>query len=143
MVSCAQKTQVTRLFSSKDFTTNRVFRRENNAESNIHCFNVHFCGKLIREGHKGVAHFTSKPHKKKEGPLDIFRMKLLFLPYVHEEHYSLTVVVNPGLIGNYYNGSKGDAEVPLYVYNIFKTQNLNVDSLLLFCTHSVSCSWTL
>ena len=46
---------------------------------------------------------------------------LLFLPYVNLQHYSLTVVVNPGLIANYYNGAKGNAEVPLYVFIILKT----------------------
>ena len=94
---------------------NRIFRRENNQSSNVHCFTVFFCVKLVNDGFDGVAHFTGKSGKRSKANriIDVFSKKLVFLPYVKDQHYSLTIIVNPGKIENYYKAHTKDTELPL------------------------------
>lgn len=59
---------------------------------------------LKRKGPEAIVSWT----KKKD--INIFEKKLIFIPVNADLHWSLLVVVNPGLIANYYNSDLPDTE---------------------------------
>jgi len=76
----------------------RISRHERrNPDSNVHFFPSHFMSTLKNEnyGIEGVASWTAKNN------INIFNKKLLFVPINDDLHWSLIVVVNPGMIANF------------------------------------------
>jgi hypothetical protein len=59
---------------------------------------------LKKDGHKAVASWTVK--KK----INVFEKKLIFIPIYADHHWSLCVVVNPGLIENSFTDGSPDQE---------------------------------
>ena len=72
----------------------------NNPDPDVHVFTSHFMTTLWKEGPKAVSSWTAKKN------IDIFEKKLIFIPVNRDLHWSLCVVVNPGFIGNNYDGDK-------------------------------------
>ena len=76
----------------------RISRGEpNQPDSKVHFFTSHFMTTLKEDGPDAVASWTAK--KK----INIFEKKLIFIPVHADNHWSLCVVVNPGLILNIYD----------------------------------------
>ena len=57
--------------------------------------------------HDGVDAVTSWTEKKK---INVFEKKLIFVPIHADLHWSLCVIVNPGLIANMYDAEILDGE---------------------------------
>ena len=93
---------------------------------------------LKDEGYKGVSKWTSKKN------INIFEKKLLFMP-VHESlHWSLCIVVNPDLIVNNRNASRGkDEECAWWVFNnsFLFILDFNAFYSFSFVDMLVSCTW--
>ncbi len=62
--------------------------------SNVHFFTSHFMTTLKDDGPEAVASWTAKKN------INVFEKKLIFIPVNADLHWSLCVVVNPGLIAN-------------------------------------------
>lgn len=77
----------------------RISRGESNQpRSKVHFFTSHFMTTLKDKGVDAVASWTV--NKK----INVFEKKLIFIPVNADLHWSLCVVVNPGLIANSFNG---------------------------------------
>jgi len=86
------------------FLACRISRGEANPDSNVHFFTSHFMTTLKNNGPESVASWTAK--KK----INVFQKKLIFIPVNADLHWSLCVVVNPGLIANYFDVSVEETE---------------------------------
>lgn len=76
----------------------RISRQEShNPNSDVHFFTTHFMTTLKKDGPKAVASWTVKKN------INIFEKKFIFIPIHADLHWSLCVVVNPGLIANFFN----------------------------------------
>ena len=58
-------------------------------KSDVHFFTTHFMSRLEKKP-SSVASWTKK--------IDIFKKKLIFVPVNDDNHWSLCVIVNPGLL---------------------------------------------
>lgn len=76
----------------------RILRSENPLTGNVLYLHSHFLTNLIG-GKLCVKGFTFKEGKKN---IDVFSKKMIILPYNHDNHWTLVVIINPGKIGNYY-----------------------------------------
>ena len=76
---------------------------------------------LKGKGPEAVVSWTEKKG------INIFEKKLLFIPVNADQHWSLLVVVNPGLIANYYNGDLPETEDHSFI--------LSLDSLKMHNKH--------
>jgi Ulp1 family protease len=75
----------------------RISREEdNNPDSNVHFFTSHFMTTLKNEGPKAVESWTVNKN------INVFQKKLIFIPVNADLHWSMCVVVNPGIIANSY-----------------------------------------
>jgi len=72
-------------------------------DSDVHFFTSHFMTTLKKDGPKAVYSWTAKKN------IDVFKKKFIFVPVNADLHWSLCVVVNPGLIANTFE----DALVPM------------------------------
>ena len=82
--------------------THRISRGETDqANSDVHFFTSHFMTTLKDDGPEAVSSWTAKKN------INVFKKKLIFLPVNADLHWSLCVVVNPGLIARSY-----DTEIP-------------------------------
>ena len=61
----------------------------------MHFFTSHFLSTIQDEGPQGVATWTVSKKKR----IDVFEKKFIFVPVNGDLHWSLCVIVNPGLIG--------------------------------------------
>ena len=90
----------------------RFLRSECPTRGNILCLSSHFLSNLIAG--KNVQSFTFKEGKKN---YNIFRKKIILIPYNHDHHWSCIAIVNPGKVGNYYKEKVAkaniDDEVPM------------------------------
>jgi len=76
----------------------RISRGEsNNPDSDVHFFTSHFMTTLKDEGPEAVSSWTAKKN------INIFKKKFVFIPVNADLHWSLCVVVNAGLIANWYD----------------------------------------
>ena len=66
-------------------------------DSDVHFFTTHFMTTLIEEGIQGVSSWTANKY------INVFRKRLIIIPVNADLHWSLCVVVNPGLIANNYD----------------------------------------
>ena len=83
----------------------RISRQESqNPNSNVHFFTSHFMTTLKDDGPDAVASWTAKKN------INIFEKKLIFIPVNADLHWSLCVVVNPGLIANYFDNDTAERE---------------------------------
>ena len=83
----------------------RISRGEaNNPDSNVHFFTSHFMTTLKNDGPESVASWTSKKN------INVFQKKLIFIPVNADLHWSLCVVVNPGLIANCFDEDVAETE---------------------------------
>jgi|AntRauTorckE5430_2_1112549.scaffolds.fasta_scaffold46749_1 sentrin-specific protease 7 len=64
------------------------------AANNVHVFTTQFYSKLEDEGAEAVASWTAKKG------VDIFEKKFIFIPVNKNIHWSLFVIVNPGMVEN-------------------------------------------
>ena len=84
------------LINSFDFLSNRISRGESKQpSSNVHFFTSHFMTTMKEKGPEAVASWTEKKN------IDLFQKKLVFIPVNADLHWSLCVVVNPGLAANW------------------------------------------
>ena len=72
--------------------------------SSVHIFSTHFMSTLLKDGVKSVLSWTAK--KK----INVFNKRFVFLPINAGEHWSLCLVVNPGLIAINHASNMGDAD---------------------------------
>ena len=72
----------------------RISMGELQSESNVHFFSADFMTKLIDEGPDAVSSWVEEKN------INVFEKKLIFMPINADNHWSLCVVVNPGLIGS-------------------------------------------
>ena len=80
------------------YSSNRISRGESQLpSSDVHFFTSHFMTTLKGKGPEAVVSWTEKKD------INIFEKKLIFIPVNADLHWSLLVVVNPGLIANVYN----------------------------------------
>ena len=63
-------------------------------DPDVHAFTSHFMSTLKSDGVQAVASWTKNKN------INVFTKRLLFLPVNADLHWSLCVVVNPGLIGS-------------------------------------------
>ena len=66
-------------------------------DSGVHFFTSHFMTTLKDEGIKAVSSWTANKN------INVFKKRLIFIPVNENLHWSLCVVVNPGLIANNYD----------------------------------------
>lgn len=66
-------------------------------DSDVHFFTSHFMTTLKDEGTKAVSSWTANKN------INVFKKRLIFIPVNENLHWSLCVVVNPGLIANNYD----------------------------------------
>ena len=64
------------------------------AANNVHVFTTQFYSKLEDQGAEAVASWTAKKG------VDIFEKKFIFIPVNKDIHWSLCVIVNPGMVAN-------------------------------------------
>ena len=64
----------------------------NNQIENVHIFDSHWYSELKDKGPEAVSSWT-----KKKG-INIFEKKLVFIPVHSNDHWSLAIIINPGLI---------------------------------------------
>jgi len=87
------------------FLVCRISRGEaNNPDSNVHFFTSHFMTTLKNDGPESVASWTAKKN------INVFQKKLIFIPVNAVLHWSLCVVVNPGLIANFFDEGVAETE---------------------------------
>ena len=67
-------------------------------------FTTHFMSTLLKDGTASVISWTAK--KK----INVFKKRIVFLPINASLHWSLCVVVNPGLIAINHASNMGDDE---------------------------------
>ena len=65
--------------------------------SDVHFFTTHFMTTLQKQGIKAVSSWTVNEN------INVFKKRLIFIPVNADLHWSLCVVVNPGLIANNYD----------------------------------------
>ena len=84
---------------------NRISRGEaNNSDSNVHFFTSHFMTMLKNDDPEAVASWTANEN------INVFQKKLIFIPVNADLHWSLCVVVNPGLIANCFDEGVAETE---------------------------------
>ena len=66
-------------------------------DSDVHFFTSHFMTTLKDKGIKAVSSWTANKN------INVFKKRLIFIPVNENLHWSLCVVVNPGLIANNYD----------------------------------------
>ena len=76
----------------------------NNSDSNVHFFTSHFMTTLKNDGPESVASWTANKN------INVFQKKLVFIPVNADLHWSLCVVVNPGLIANCFDENVEETE---------------------------------
>jgi Ulp1 family protease len=69
----------------------RLNQKEQHANSEVHFFTSQFYTKLANKGTDSVTSWTAKKD------MDIFTKKFIFIPVNQSLHWTLYVVVNPGL----------------------------------------------
>jgi len=75
--------------------SHRISRGESQQQSSkVHFFSSHFMTTLKEKGPEAIASWTEKKN------INVFEKKLVFIPVNADLHWSLCVVVNPGLIAN-------------------------------------------
>ena len=73
----------------------RISRGESQKrDSDVHFFTSHFMTTLKNEGTQAVSSWTANKN------INVFKKRLIFVPVNADLHWSLCVVVNPGLIAN-------------------------------------------
>ena len=83
----------------------RISRGEaNNPASNVHFFTSYFMTTLKDDGPEAFASWTANKN------INVFQKKLVFIPVNADLHWSLWVVVNPGLIANCYDVDVAETE---------------------------------
>eukprot|EP00804_Cyclotella_cryptica_P023147 CCRYP_000358-RA/>CCRYP_000358-RA protein AED:0.01 eAED:0.01 QI:1097/1/1/1/0.75/0.66/9/214/1028 len=88
-----------------DFWMSWISRNKSHRDSNdVHFFTSHFLTTLEDEGPRGVASWTLRKKRK----INVFKKKLIFVPVNGDMHWSLCVIVNPGLILKTDEGSDTD-----------------------------------
>eukprot|EP00571_Detonula_confervacea_P001562 CAMPEP_0172329504 /NCGR_PEP_ID=MMETSP1058-20130122/60918_1 /TAXON_ID=83371 /ORGANISM="Detonula confervacea, Strain CCMP 353" /LENGTH=292 /DNA_ID=CAMNT_0013046683 /DNA_START=151 /DNA_END=1029 /DNA_ORIENTATION=+ len=65
-------------------------------ETAVCIFTTHFMSTLLKDGTASVVSWTKK--KKINAQINVFKQRIVFLPINENLHWSLCVVVNPGLI---------------------------------------------
>ena len=76
----------------------RISRGESQKrDSDVHFFTSHFMTTLKNEGIQAVSSWTANKN------INVFKKRLIFVPVNADLHWSLCVVVNPGLIANNYD----------------------------------------
>ena len=66
-------------------------------DSDVHFFTSHFMTTLKDKGTQAVSSWTANKN------INVFEKRLVFIPVNENLHWSLCVVVNPGLIANNYD----------------------------------------
>lgn len=74
----------------------RITRMEPTHSSCVHIFTTHFYTTLFVEGLAAVSNWTTKKR------INIFTKRMIFIPVHQDMHWSLCVVVNPGLVKLYH-----------------------------------------
>jgi len=82
----------------------RISRGELQTESNVHFFSSDFITKLKDDGPEAVSSIVA------DKQINVFEKKLMFMPINDDNHWSLCVVVNPGLIANSFDETISDDE---------------------------------
>ena len=87
------------------FSLFRVSREETNRpDSDVHIFTTHFMNTLKKDGPESVVSWTVNTNT------NVFKKHLTFLPVNANVHWSLCLVVNPGLIAINYAQNMDDTE---------------------------------
>ena len=87
------------------FSSFRISRGETNGpDSDIHIFTTHFMNTLKKDGPESVAYWTVNTKT------NVFKKRLIFLPINADVHWSLCLVVNPGLIAINYAQNMDNTE---------------------------------
>lgn len=103
--------------------SNRISRGKSKLPlSDVHFFTSHFMTTLKGKGPEAVVSWTEKKD------INIFEKKLIFIPVNADLHWSLLVVVNPGLIANVNNDDFLEAEDHSFILFLdsLKMHNKNV-----------------
>ncbi len=75
-----------------DFWLQWITWKELQPDSSLHMLTIHFYTKLSTEGVESVIDWTTNRD------IDIFSKKMVFVPIHKDHHWSLAVVINPGLL---------------------------------------------
>lgn len=89
---------------------NRLTRKETPQESDILVLGTNFYTKLASDGPEGVDSWTSKRS------LQIFKKKFIFVPVNKDLHWSLFIIVNPGLLCHLESGEGDSIEMPFMLF---------------------------
>ena len=105
------------------YSSNRISRDESQLpSSDVHFFTSHFMTTLKGKGPEDVVSWTEKKD------INIFEKKLIFIPVNADLHWSLLVVVNPGMIANVYNDDFSETGEHSFILHLdsLKMHNTNV-----------------
>ena len=83
----------------------RITRKEEPKSSDIHVFTTQFFSRIEADGPEAVSSWTEKKG------VNIFEKKFIFVPVNKDIHWSLFVIVNPGMIGKIIDAEELNEEI--------------------------------
>jgi len=119
-----------------DFWMRWINRGESQqTNSSVHFFTSHFMTTLKDDGPESVSSWTAKKN------INVFEKKLIFIPVNADLHWSLCVVVNPGLIANSYDNDISSREEHSSILFLDSLRMHNKNTYARHIRDWLNCEW--